>query len=293
MTDPRWLWIASLLACPACQLDLDVAESPSGAAGACRGCGAQFGLITATGVLDLRCPRPKTHVLNVKTGGTAYGDALQRVTKGPPPVTYTHPLPSRVSPELVSLIKDTVAPGGVIIEVGGSSGSYREPVLGLGYRFVTSDYESPNADLLADAHALPFRTACADAVLMQGVSQAFENPFVAFGEIARVLKGDGRVLGTTDCCAVFASSFFNITPWGLLSALQASGLVPHRLWVIKDALEFCGTNPGYPAIVKPVLRVLSRLSRLPVLTPRNLVHRRRADPLITAGSLAFVATKRP
>jgi SAM-dependent methyltransferase len=191
----------------------------------------------------------------------------------------------------MSVIKDAVTPGGVIIEVGGSTGSYREPILKLGYRFVTTDYDSPAADLLADAHTLPFKTASADAVLMQGVSQAFENPFIAFGECARVLRGGGLVLGTADCCAVFASSFYNITPWGLLSVLQASGLAPERLWVTKDALEFCGTNPGYPAIVKPLLRVLSRLSRFPVLTPRNLINRRRADPLITAGSLAFVARR--
>jgi SAM-dependent methyltransferase len=195
-------------------------------------------------------------------------------------------------PEFISVIRDSMAPGGRIIEIGGSSGGYRRPLLDLGFRFVTTDYNAPAADLLADAHALPFKDGCAEAVLMQAASQAFENPLVAFRETARVLSEGGLLVGTADCCAVFASSFYNITPFGVLALLEASNLVLERLWILKDALEFCGTNPGYPAVVKPFLRGLSRLARLPLLTPRNLLGGRRRGALITAGSFAFVARKR-
>lgn len=241
--------------------------------------------------MDLRCGAAKTHTLSVKTGAAAYGQLLDRVLKGPPPITYAGPLPERATGEFMSMIKDGVTPGGLIVEVGGGRGRYREPVLGLGFRFLTTDYESAGADMLADAHALPFKTTSADAVLMQSVSQALENPFVAFREVARVVKPGGLVLGTIDCCAVFASSFYNMTPWGLLSVLQSSGLSLERLWTMKDALEFCGTNPGYPWLVKPMLRALSRLSRLQILTPRNLLGGRTADSFVTAGSIAFVSRK--
>jgi len=263
-----------------------------GAAGVtCLGCGSVFGQVPETGVLDLRCPGPKTHVLSVRTGVVAFDDLLERVPKDPPRVTYGDSLPPRATAEFMSVIKDGVTSGGLVLEVGGGPGRYRAPILGLGLRFLITDYDSPGADILADAHALPFKTASADALLMQSVSQALENPFVAFREVARVVKKGGMVLGTADCCAVFASSFYNMTPWGLLSVLQASGLAPERLWLTKDALEFCGTNPGYPSLMKPILRALSRLSRLSLLTPRNLLRGRPSDPLVTAGSFAFIARK--
>jgi len=288
--DPRWEWLSPILACPVCQQGLRV-ESEAGASFlVCRGCEARF-RPSAGDVMDLRCGAAKTHTLSVTTGAAAYGPLLDHVRKGPPPITYVGPLPERATGEFMSVIKDGVASGGLIVEVGGGGGRYREPVLGLGFRFLTTDYESAGADLLADAHALPFKAASADAVLMQSVSQALENPFVAFREVARVAKPGGLVLGTVDCCAVFASSFYNMTPWGLLSVLQSSGLSLERLWTTKDALEFCGTNPGYPRLVKPILRGLSRFSRMRILTPRNLLKGGPADSFVTAGSIAFISRK--
>ena len=289
--DPRWPWIAPLLVCPKCQSALDAGNTEPFLT--CPGCGSVYGRAPATGVLDLRCPSPKTHALSVRTGAHAFGDLLGQVPVGPPPTTYAGALPPRTTREFMSVIKDDVTPGGFVLEVGGGPARYRAPILGLGFRFLTTDYESAAADILVDAHALPFKTACADALLMQSVSQAFENPFVAFREVARVVKSGGLVLGTADCCAVFAASFYNMTPWGLLSVLQASGLALERLWLTKDALEFCGTNPGYPSVMKPILRGLSRLARLRVLTPRNFLGGRASDPLVTAGSLAFIARKVP
>jgi methyltransferase family protein len=284
--------VSAIVACPLCQQDLRADRPAVPTVLTCSGCATRF-QANGDGVLDLRGKGAKTHVLRVETGSAEYGPLLDGVTHGPLPVTYAGPLPERTSPQFLSVIAETVPSSGLVLEIGGGSGWYRRPVLELGFRFLTTDYASAGADLLADAHALPFRSSSADALLMQAVSQAFENPFVAFREVDRVVKGGGIVLGTIDCCAIFASSFYNITPWGLLSVLRGTDLTLEQIWTTKDALEYCGTNPGYPQLVKPILRGLSRISRLPLLTPRNLWRGRKADPFVTAGSIAFLARKRP
>ena len=121
--------------------------------------------------------------------------------------------------------------------------------------------------------------------------KALENPFIAFREIMRVLKEGGLLLGTADCAAVFASSFFHMTPWGVISVLSTHGMHLERMWVNKDALLFLGTNPGYPVVIKFILRLLSKVARLGFLSPRQLLKGEAVNEFVTAGSFAFVARK--
>ena len=287
-----WPWLEGILACPACHGAL----ARTGATGdrgtfACSACGLDFTPNADTRSLDFRRSRQST--LTFQTGIGRYAELWNRVPKDPPAITFHGHVPSRASRHFVSVLKDRISPGGSVIDLGCGAGDHRGPVQSIGMRYVGLDYGHAGADLFADAHALPLRDAAADAVIMHALSQALENPFVGFAEAVRVLKPGGWLLGTADSGATFADSFFNMTPWGVLSVLGAQGVSVERMWLTKDALLYFGTNPGYPRVIRSILRALSRVAKVSWLTPRRAMSGTPRDEFITAGSLAFIGRKPP
>jgi hypothetical protein len=105
-----------------------------------------------------------------------------------------------------------------------------------------------------------------------------------------VLKTGGCLLGTADSGSTFIQSFFHTTPWGVIAMLCPCGLDVVRMWITKDILTFVATNPGYPRVIRVMLRILARIARVPILSPRSFL-KRTIDPFVTAGSVAFVAVK--
>lgn len=66
--------------------------------------------------------------------------------------------------------------------------------------FCNSEYKTIDVrkdfkpDIVADAHNLPMRDCCADAIICKSVFQFTRNPFVVANEIFRVLKPQGKGL---------------------------------------------------------------------------------------------------
>lgn len=58
-------------------------------------------------------------------------------------------------------------------------------------------YASPHVQMIADAHAMPFRDACVDAVLVQAVLEHVLDPWRVVAEIHRVLRPEGLVYAET------------------------------------------------------------------------------------------------
>ena len=281
-------WSLGILVCPGCRGEL---SSKGDSCLLCVECGREYGRNDETGVWDLRFG-PKEHRLRIDTGAVDYASEWNTIQKKAPETNYRGPTHFRTIPGFLSVIQDRVPSGGIVLEIGCGSGDYREAAQSLGLRHLGVDYESRGADLLADAHALPIGDRTADVVILPAVTQALESPRVACGEAARVLKDDGLLVGTADSGATFVLSFFHITPWGLISLLRPCGIVIERIWCLKDALDYFGTNPGYPRLLGYVLRFLSRISYLRFLTPRLLFGGAKRDPFITAGSIAFIGRKR-
>ena len=292
MLDDRWSWIAPLLACPSCRGPFESADGPPDASGLrCAACATAYASRPGGSTLDLRCKTPRRHTMTMTTGALDPAGSLAAIPHAPPDLPPAGVLPDRAAPHILPLLRQRVPPQSIVVEIGGGTGAYRDVFRGTEYRFVTTDYGYEAADILADAHALPFRDDVASAVVMQSVIQSLENPFAGMSEAARILRKDGLLLGTADCGAVFAGSYFNPTPWGTIALLASAGLAIERMWVTKDVLSFAGTNPGYPAAIKLLLRLLSRIARWRVWTPRLLLAGRRRDEFVTAGSCAFVARK--
>ncbi|HEX7707348.1 MAG TPA: methyltransferase domain-containing protein, partial [Thermoanaerobaculia bacterium] len=157
------------------------------------------------------------------------------------------------------------------------------------------DYTSPAADLLADAHALPFRSRSFDAILSYAVLEHLYNPFVALMEVERVLRPGGVLFGTVSQGEPFHDSFFHHTTFGVLAAFAAARLRVVHLWPSYDTLHALATMGRYPRPQRMLIEALFRLGEaFPQLAPRKhfrwTAREKSVDALHRAASICFVAT---
>jgi SAM-dependent methyltransferase len=213
-----------------------------------------------------------------------------------PPLAYDGPLAIRDSRELMSEISARRPAGGDALDLGCGPRDQYPPLHHLGFRYIGIDYDNPAADMLADAHALPFADDSFDCVMSYAVLEHLHQPFVAMHEVARVLKPGGWFIGTVSQGEPFHNSYFHHTPWGLISLVQQTpGLVLHRMWPSTDTLASLAVMGRYPRVLKRLLGLVDSLNRnLPWLAPRKLrwsAADRQLDRLYRAGSICFAIQK--
>jgi SAM-dependent methyltransferase len=123
-------------------------------------------------------------------------------------------------------------PDPVVLDLGCGSGGNKRYLESLGItRVVSVDYRAAGADLLVDVHRLPFDTGAFDLVLTTATLEHFYNPFVAFAEIARVLRPGGALLASGSFWESWhGNSCFHFTPHGLNLLCRSAGLELADLW---------------------------------------------------------------
>lgn len=119
-----------------------------------------------------------------------------------------------------------------ILDLGCGSGGNRRYLEHLGFTDVVSgDYMSDGATILLDVHRLPFESNSFDLVLTTATLEHFYNPFIAFSEISRVLKGDGRLIASGSFWESWhGNSCFHYSPGGLMLLCRSAGLELVDLW---------------------------------------------------------------
>lgn len=97
---------------------------------------------------------------------------------------------------LTRLIVEGLAsrPAGILIDVGCGNSPYGELLPGWRRVGVNIDAGDANPDVVGDGLQLPFRDACADAVLCTQVVEHVRDPFLLFRELSRVLKPGGVLI---------------------------------------------------------------------------------------------------
>ena len=88
---------------------------------------------------------------------------------------------------------------------------------------------SSGTDLLADGHNLPFQNSSFDVVVSMQVLEHLHSPWLAAGEISRILRPGGCFVGSVAFLKPFHNSFFHMTHAGVDVLLGSAGLTVDKL----------------------------------------------------------------
>lgn len=280
-------WFESILVCPQCRTPLVRTNAP-----ACDGCGTRY-----PSSRDLRGEwKGITEFSISRWGGPEVDFGLGSMDIDRPVNDYQGPRAARDSSELMSEIMRLLPKGGDALDLGCGPRDQVGPLEFANFRYVGIDYSGPSADLLADAHALPFADNSFDLVFSYAVLEHLWNPLTGLSEIRRVLKPGGWYVGTVSQGEPFHSSYNHFTAWGLLATLSCvPGLELRRMWPGQDTLTSLSVMGRYPKLIRLGLRLIDVLHRgIPMLAPRKRrwPHRERVlDELFRAGSLVFAIAR--
>jgi SAM-dependent methyltransferase len=110
-------------------------------------------------------------------------------------------------------VRETSGRSASVLLIGGANISPKSPYrTAQDIRFVASDiYASPETDVLADGHFLPFRDASFDGVSIQAVIEHVLDPLLVVSEIYRVLKPAGIVYAETSFMHQVHEAAFDFT----------------------------------------------------------------------------------
>lgn len=280
------MWFEDILACPDCSAPLRSC--------ACSAC--DFGRERSSRP-DLRPRQPKPVSLTFKRTPFAPEVDIAKLQIDPPIEKYTRVKARRDSSELIGAILPDLRVGARVLDLGCGPRDQAPVFESLGVNYVGVDYDGGAPDLLCDAHCLPFKSNSFDVVFSYAVLEHLANPFIAIGEISRVLANNGVFCGTVSQGEPFHNSFFHQTSWGLLSLAHASTLRLERIWPSsEDTLRSLATMGRYPKPVRLMIEAVNQAnSRLPFLSPRKYfswpVREKTLDRIHRAGSLCFVFRK--
>ena len=125
------------------------------------------------------------------------------------------------------------------------------------------DISGNSADILANAHALPFKSDAFDFILAYAVLEHLHNPYISIQEIERVLTPGGIFIGTVSQGEPFHSSYFHLTPWGLISLIENTGsLHILRLWDSMDTLLALARMGRYPKIIRSAVKMVDLIHKI-------------------------------
>jgi SAM-dependent methyltransferase len=186
--------------------------------------------------------------------------------------------------------------GARLLDLGCGPRDQAVPAAHCGLLYVGVDFSSPHADILIDAHAIPFRSGTFDVVLSYAVLEHLYNPLLAVREVSRVLRPGGVFVGTVSLGEPFHESYFHHTAYGLLEAFRGAGFRPLQMWSSYDTLHALATMGRYPRIQRLLIEAVHRIgATLPVLAPRKFfrwsAREKVVDELHRAAGICFLAEK--
>lgn len=295
--------IWEILACPDCGHSL---QRSAGAEVVCAGCDTTYSF-SDSGQLDLRLKAPKKYQLDYVVGDPLLSEpdlSFEPLSLNPAPELDADNIdvPPRLTRELISYFPRGSGAGSLMLDLGCGTTVHESLCEQAGFEYVGLDYDSAQAPILGDAHALPFRDNSFDFVLSMAVLHLIRYPLVMMEEVHRVMKPNGRFIGSVAFLEPYSGyCFYQHTHLGTLNSLQYGGFSVDR---IAPSAEWSGlTALGQMALFPRMPRALAGLLVWPLETLHKLwwrlaaIVRRKPNEtrriLNATGAFAFVATKPP
>jgi SAM-dependent methyltransferase len=286
----------------------DLIFSEAGAT--CGVCGQSYPK-TPEGRDDLRLRTPKRHTLEFQVGPSTNGHDVPRFELMPanPSAQLDYrsiPIPNhlqrgnRLTRELLSYFPRSEN-GGAMLDVGCGGEPFRDICAHTNLEYVGIDYDRAPT-MLADAHALPFRSDSFELAISFAVLEHIRHPQVALREIHRVLKPGAPFIGTVAFLEPFhLDSYFHPTHLGTYILLSAAGfeveqLEPNIRWSGLHAQAAMGLFPHMSwSLARAMVLPLELMHRLwwkigRVLQPRPATSE-AARRLVTTAGFRFVCRK--
>jgi SAM-dependent methyltransferase len=172
-----------------------------------------------------------------------------------------------------------------------------------GFQYVGIDFDGTAPDLLADAHALPFRDETFSFILSVAVLEHLAAPAVAMTEVARVLKPGGAFIGTVAFLEPFHMlSHYHMTHVGLTRLLDDAGfdivaIEANETWNGLRAQAEMALFPGLSPALQRAMVAVPQYAHDGLDAAKRVIRRQTraqpADPVATTGGFRFVARRRP
>lgn len=266
-------FIEEILICPKCHSALEKNSTDNFS---CQTCSEVYP-ITESGGLDLRL-RSEKKVINEVILGKPLRlppnlPSSSLTLNSTPQNNFTGiNLPHHLSGELLSYFPKASSDQSIVLDLGCGDTIHRGVCEMAGFRYIGLDYSNSKAPLLGDGHALPFRDASVEFVLMIAVLEHIQYPLVLMQEVKRVLKDGGVLIGTVSFLEPFhENSFYHHTHLGLYNDLTYAGFEVQQLaasedWQVFDAQANMAPwvfFPGLPDFIrKSIIRSPKVLSKL-------------------------------
>lgn len=297
---PKEVW--RVLACPDCGGPLD----RNGSAVRCARCAEVYGCNSA-GQLDLHPRRRRHRDLTFDLGSPlvpGIGIDFARLARNPAPeVDFTGvPIPKHLDANALSHFPRARTQESLVLDLGCGDGIHREICEHAGFVYVPLDSQGSGAQLLGDAHALPFRDKSFEFALSVSVLEHIRYPFLMAKELFRVLRPCGKILGTVAFLEPYhGQSLYHHTHLGVYNTLAFAGfrieaIAPSKSWSIFSAPATLALFPGVPkAVCKALMLPLSLLHRawwgLQRLTSEDPRWSEQQRILAVTGDFTFIARK--
>lgn len=294
--------IWDILACPYCGNFLSKIDNGA----ICHDCHEEFGY-SYKGQLDLRLRKEKSYGLQFELGtnlppGKNFDFKILEKNPSPQLDFANIQVPKRLYENLMSYFPRAKENDSIMLDLGCGNAIHREVCEHAGFEYVGLDHDLPDALVLGDAHALPFKESSVEFILSIAVLEHIRYPFVMIKEAYRVLKPGGKFIGTVAFLETFhMDSFYHFTHLGILNLLKFAGfdieyIAPHADWPLLIAQA---TNSLFPTAPRRIARCL--------VLPLHLLHRiwwkcghlikhsykssEKYRILSTTGAFTFIASK--
>jgi SAM-dependent methyltransferase len=301
----------SILVCPACQgqVVMDPAEMR------CLDCEQVYQPASAGAQLDLRLRHPKevtTCYTPASPGAVLEPDAAQPIAPAPNPacpgwdsialtdeITYGN----RLTRTMLSHFPAAEDRDAWMLDLGCGDRRFEPLCRSLtGFNYVGIDFDGREPDLLADAHALPFRDETFSFILSVAVLEHLAAPAVAMAEVARVLKPGGAFIGTVAFLEPFHMlSHFHMTHVGLARLLDDAGfdivaMEANNAWTGLRAQAEMALFPGLNGMAQRAMVALPDYASDGLAAAKRVLRGGSRGPdtrrLETTGGFRFVARRR-